>query len=93
MDLPRAKRFSFSADWFPGYPGAFRGSSPPDLFIVGAYGMIAHYNGSSWQQYGGLGPLYSDFGAVGCKSNLAIAVGFEFDPPVTFKGLVMLGRR
>jgi hypothetical protein len=50
-----------------------RGNASNDVFAVGTFGLIAHFNGVSWKMYDGVSG--ATFGSVSIKGNLMIAVG------------------
>lgn len=84
-------RFSFTPEYLPGFPFRLRGHDIYDLFVVGEYYMIAHYNGVTFKyfsQFYGQGRLRS----VDQRNNLIVAVGHTFDP-INSKAVVFIGRR
>ena len=57
--------------------------------MVGAFGLLMHYNGASWKDYVDIPFMPSGaFGRVEVKGNTIAAVG-----GVDNKGLVVIGRR
>jgi hypothetical protein len=61
-----------------------RGNNVNDIFIVGPFGLFAHFNGVSWKllQAGALG----DYVSVCTKGNLVIAVGVQQERAFTAIG-------
>jgi len=58
------------------YSESIRGNAINDIIIVGAYGDILHYNGSTWKDYSDQTSLANGaFTSVAMKGNLVIAVG------------------
>ncbi|MGH2567551.1 MAG: hypothetical protein ACRDGA_04375, partial [Bacteroidota bacterium] len=55
------------------YTRRVRGTDVHDVFVVGDFGFVAHYNGSSWRMYpeAAVALYYS----MDYKNNLMIAVG------------------
>ena len=65
---------------------AIRGNHVNDVFIVGSYGDILHYNGKSWHSYREeLGPI-GGFGEVAVKGDLVCAVGYEGSRAIILRG-------
>jgi hypothetical protein len=66
-----------------------RGNGANDVFVVGSYFEVVHFNGSSWYNYQKEIPLTEgSFGRVAIKGNLVIAVGL-----VGQQAAVLIGRR
>jgi len=63
-----------------GLPSIFlnrvRGNADNDLFVVGDFGVVAHYNGVSWQVFNQLQLPNGNYESVAVKNNLAIAAGW-----------------
>lgn len=60
------------------YTGSVRGNHQNDVFIVGSFGEVLHYNGVHWQSYKSETALRNGtFGSVAVKGNLVIASGFD----------------
>jgi hypothetical protein len=87
---------SDASPWSPFHDGlvhpytvAVRGSSSNDIFIVGHFGAVLHFNGATWHNYQSeLALTGVVFHAVAIKGNIVIAVGEEAGRAVT-----LLGRR
>lgn len=59
----------------PNFKDKVRGSSLNNIFLVGDFGLLAHYNGSTWKEY----PEYSDasgYFSVDINDNIAVVVGY-----------------
>ena len=69
------------------YKEAIRGNNWNDLFIVGDFGLVSHYNGSSWKHYNMSLPT-ANFYSVSVKGNIVAAVGQDGDNAV-----ITIGRR
>ena len=66
-----------------------RGNGPNDIFIVGDYGEILHYNGASWKSFHAETMLTNGrYRRVAVEGNLVIAVGDEGN-----QAAVAVGRR
>jgi len=71
------------------FSAAIRGSAVNDVFVVGSFREVVHFNGVRWHRYIDLNPGSSgSFGAVAVKGNVMIAVG-----GVSPRALVVTGRR
>ncbi|MCL6098919.1 MAG: glucosyl transferase [Bacteroidetes bacterium] len=69
------------------YKEAIRGNNWNDLFIVGDFGLVSHYNGSSWKHYDMSLPN-ANFYSVSVKGNTVAAVGQDGNNAV-----ITIGRR
>jgi len=66
-----------------------QGSAVNDVFVVGSFREVVHFNGITWHRYGELMPGSSgSFGAIGLRGNLAIIVGRN-----TPNAMIAIGRR
>ncbi len=55
-----------------------RGSELNDVFVVGAFGEILHYNGFGWKSFlQELGTFNGSYGSLDIKGNLVAITGFE----------------
>lgn len=55
-----------------------RGTGLNDVFAVGSYGEILHFNGVNWKSYQGeTGQFYGNYGCISIKNNLVVSVGYE----------------
>lgn len=69
---------------------AVRGQGLNDVFVVGSFGEVVHYNGYSWHRYFADVPLPSGaYASVAVRGNLVMAVG---DIGGT-RAIVLIGRR
>jgi hypothetical protein len=81
--------------WLRTFPKKIRGNDINDMFIVGTYNFIGHYNGmtskvySQFLNYSNQNHIYS----VAQKGNLVVAVGYSADGPISTKAVVYIGRR
>ena len=57
------------------YSERIRGNAPNDVFIVGAFGLCAHFNGSTWKTYGELYNSDESLYGLAVKGNLMVSVG------------------
>jgi hypothetical protein len=73
------------------YKDAIRGSDWNNVFIVGSFGLVSHYNGSTWRHYAGseLPSLNGLWNSVCVKNNCVVAVG----ELVGNQGIILRGRR
>jgi hypothetical protein len=81
-------RKSFTDDFLPGFPQRIRGSGENDIFLVGDFTMLAHYNGKTWRYYEELRRRIR-LRSVAMKRNRVLAVGIDLDEskPVVLMGL------
>ena len=65
------------------------GQNSNDIFIVGAFGFIAHYNGANWHNYNGSELPFLDgvFARVDYKENLIVTVGLSGTNAVILRGI------
>ncbi|MBV6510701.1 MAG: hypothetical protein FMNOHCHN_00178 [Ignavibacteriaceae bacterium] len=73
----------------PYYKTAVRANGLNDIFVVGAFGLILHYNGSTWHSY--LPETYLNNGAYGrvaVKNNIVIAIGGQGTKAVLTMGRI-----
>ncbi len=74
----------------PIYKEAIRGSRPNNLFVVGHFGLVLHWNGSTWHQYEQFPGL---FVALDVKEDMVTAVGVHVTGIVVDGGVILVGRR
>jgi hypothetical protein len=68
---------------------AVRGIDVNDLFVVGSFREVVHFNGVSWRKYFSLMPGSSGgFGSISVQGNLVVLVGSQSP-----RALVAIGRR
>ncbi len=70
------------------YTTSIRGNSLNDVFTVGSYGELLHWNGVRWVNFINQTSLSSGaYGAIAVKGNLVIAVGLDNGKAVILKGM------
>jgi len=70
------------------YSESVRGNAPNDVFIVGAFGLCAHYNGNTWKTYNEpYNPNESLYG-LAVENNLMVTVG-----ELGNKAVIIAGKR
>jgi hypothetical protein len=79
--------------WLRTLPHRIRGNDVNDMFIVGTYGFIGHYNGSTCKQYSQFYSNKNKIYSVSQKGNLVVAVGITFGDFIFNKAVVFIGRR
>jgi hypothetical protein len=65
-----------------------RGSAPNNIFIVGAYGSVLHYNGYSWHTYPELILSNGKLLGLAVTDNLVVAVGYT-----DYRGFILTGKK
>ncbi len=68
------------------YSERVRGNHSNDVFIVGAYGLCSHFNGSTWQSYPEVSLSGGTYLSVAMKDNVVIAVGFSGSQAIAIRG-------
>jgi hypothetical protein len=72
------------------FSGGVRGQDVNDVFVVGSFGEVVHFNGQSWYRYFSDLPLPSGYlGFVAIKNNLIMSTGQVNGQ----RGIVLIGRR
>lgn len=74
-------------DWV--YPNRIRGQENNDIFVVGNWMKMAHYNGVSWKSFSSIFGNIGDYFSIAIKDNLVCAVGRANSA----QGIVVTGRR
>jgi hypothetical protein len=74
----------------PIYSEAIRGNGPNDIFVVGDFGMVCHFNGSTWYTFESQSVIYY---AVAIKGNLVVAVGQVVTGGIGGAATILMGRR
>ncbi len=61
------------------YKNAIRGTYINNIFVVGAYGLISHFNGITWHNYNPkeFPLIYGSYYSMDLKNNIVVAVGFK----------------
>jgi hypothetical protein len=70
------------------YTNRIRGNASNDVITVGDFGIVAHFNGVTWNVYNELAIAVGNYESVSIKNNLVVAVGFS-----NAQGIVVLGKR
>ena len=65
---------------------AIRGIDLNDIFVAGDFGLVAHFNGSTWKVYNDV--FAADYYSISVKGNLIILAGQQ-----NGKGVITVGRR
>ncbi len=86
------RRNSFAIKEFPGFPSGIGGNRENDYFIVGALGLMAHYNGNTWKQYNVIPKTGIRLVSVKQKDNTVVIIGNILDS-FNSRGIVIIGRR
>jgi len=72
----------------PYYKTAIRGVGLRDIVVVGAFGLLMHFNGVTWQNFQSITYMASgSFTAVEIKGNLIVAVGGVDNRAVVARGM------
>ncbi|HTP81023.1 MAG TPA: glucosyl transferase [Bacteroidota bacterium] len=71
------------------YKNAIRGNAANDIVVAGSYGLLSHYNGSSWKQYTGadIPSFNGEYTAVDMKGHMLVAAGWMDQKAVVLVGL------
>jgi hypothetical protein len=75
-------------DISPYYLTSIRGTVQNDILVVGAFGSVAHFNGSTWHHYNELILSDGTLEALAYKDKTAIAVG-----QIGTDGLILVGKK
>jgi hypothetical protein len=93
--LYKMSHLSGSWERVQGLPGFFqeavRGTGPNNIFVVGDYGLVAHWNGSSWKTFE-QNPQYVFLG-LAVTDNLVVAVGTKVEGIVAGSAVLLTGTR
>jgi hypothetical protein len=70
------------------YKHAVRGTGINDVYVVGAYGHVSHYNGSTWRHFvmGDVPSFYGKYKAVSVTNKIMVAVGWLDQSCVILRG-------
>ncbi len=79
----------------PIYSEAIKGIGPNDIFVVGDFGLVLHWNGVSWHDYSGNELPYNpgSYLAVAEKGNTVVAVGYYGGTAGNQPAVVVIGKR
>ena len=58
------------------WSNCIRGNSSNDLFVVGDFGFVAHFNGMSWRVYSNAALTAGSYSSLDIKGNKMMAVGY-----------------
>jgi hypothetical protein len=75
------------------YTFSIRGTGEDDIFMVGGYGLVSHWNGRTLRQYTELGSFYGNYYSVDFKGNMAVTVGIMPGPTINTEGVILMGTR
>ena len=77
------------------YKDAIRGTGKNDIFVVGGYGLVSHWNGATWKQYAGneLPSFYGYYQSVSFRNNTVAAVGTMSGSTVDSYAVILVGTR
>ncbi len=70
------------------YSESVRGNAPNDVFIVGAFGLCAHYNGNTWKTFNDLYNQNESLYGLAVMNNLMVTVG-----ELGNKAVIIVGKR
>ncbi len=92
--LYRTRTFDMPWKQVSGLPSVFqqkvRGNGPNDIFIVGHFGLVLHWNGSTWRRYSGMTGRYN---GLAIQDDLVVATGTEMSGILAGSGIILIGRR
>ena len=71
------------------YKVGVRGNAANDIFITGSFGLVSHYNGSTWHHYTGneLPNISGGYGKASLKLNCLATVGRIGDQAIILRGI------
>jgi hypothetical protein len=99
--LSSSKIYVGGSGLFVGTPGAWqqvfelpsnyitriRGTAENDVWVVGAFGMCAHFNGATWKTYSEVALPNGSYEGLAVTRKLIIAVGYAGNRAVALRGL------
>ena len=68
------------------YKDAVRGNAMNDIIVVGAFGLLLHYNGNSWKNFQDITYINGELGRVDINGNVVCAVGYDDNKAIIFIG-------
>jgi hypothetical protein len=68
------------------YKDAVRGNALNDIIVVGAFGLLLHYNGNSWKNFQDITYINGELGRVDINGNVVCAVGYDDNKAIIFIG-------
>ena len=77
------------------YSKKIKGYNYNDIFVCGAFGLLAHFNGFHWYQFlnNELEIFNGAYYSLDYNGNLVVAVGEKLDQSINTKAVILLGRR
>ncbi len=77
------------------YMEAIRGNGPNDIFVVGDFGLVLHWNGEFWHDFTGneLPYIQGSYLAVAVKGNIVVAVGYLGGQVGNQPAVALIGKR
>jgi hypothetical protein len=69
------------------YITRIRGTAENDVWVVGAFGLCAHFNGATWKTYSEVALPNGSYEGLAVTSKLIIAVGYVGNRAVALRGL------
>lgn len=75
------------------YTFSIRGTAKNDIFMVGGYGLVSHWNGETLRQYTELGSFYGNYYSVSFKGNTVAAAGSMPSSTVDSYAVILVGTR
>ena len=92
--LYRTRTLDMPWEQVSGLPSIFqqkvRGNGPNDVFVVGHFGLVLHWNGSTWRQYSGLPGRYN---GLAIQDDLVVVTGTKMSGILAGSGIILIGRR
>ncbi|MDR3666389.1 MAG: glucosyl transferase [Ignavibacteriaceae bacterium] len=70
------------------YTYSIRGNDLNDIFVIGGFGEVLHFNGMNWKSFMSATRIEGNLYSVCIKNNLVIAVGYG-----STKGIIFIGKR
>jgi len=77
----------------PQYTFSIRGIAKNDIFMVGGYGLVSHWNGQTLKQYTELGSFYGNYYSLSFKGNTVAAAGAFLGNTIYSYAAVLVGQR
>jgi hypothetical protein len=68
------------------YKDAARGNSSNDIIVIGAFGLLLHYNGNGWKNFQDITYVNGELGRVDINGNVVCAVGYDDNKAIIFIG-------
>ena len=75
------------------YIFSIQGTAKNDIFMVGGYGLVSHWNGETLRQYTELGSFYGNYYSVSFKGNTVAAAGEMLGSSIDSYAVVLVGVR